>query len=90
MTDKTLSSQDAGRFVSAVLVERTVHCASSTNSGMEDSSTRQVDLNAMFRSCLRKRRLRPRALWERHRPCAACTLATSGLSQSATRRREET
>ena len=39
MTEQILSSQDVDRFVSAVFVERTVNCASSTNSGLENSST---------------------------------------------------
>ena len=83
MTVQCMSSQDAERFVSAVFVERTVHCAPSTNSGMEDSSTRQNNCVAMFRACLKARRLRPRALWERRRPCAACALATAEGSKSA-------
>jgi hypothetical protein len=82
MTDKTLSPEDVDRLVSAVFVERTENCASSTNSGMEDSSTRQQDQLDTFATPGMERRLRPRALWERHRPCAACTPATSGPSKS--------
>jgi hypothetical protein len=39
MTVKFVSSQDVDRFVSTAFIKRTVNCATSTNSGMENSST---------------------------------------------------
>lgn len=41
MTEQILSSQDVDRFVSAAFIKRIVNCATSTNSGLENSSVRQ-------------------------------------------------
>jgi hypothetical protein len=42
MTVKFVSAQDVDRFVSAAFIKRTVNCATSTNSGLEDSSIARI------------------------------------------------